>query len=93
MLHNYYTPANYFKNDFVGGTVASNNFKFLTGAPLPTKDYLTIIKPFEPYVWAFILASLVAVTMTLIFINKMHATWSNDQLRESAFQSNHVNKS
>ena len=83
----YNIPQKYIKNDFIGGTVGSYDFNFVTGAPLPTKDNLTLIRPFEPHVWAFILASLVAVSITLIFINKMHSTWKNESLKESPFQS------
>ena len=83
----YNIPQKYIKNDFIGGTVGSYDFNFVTGAPLPTKDNLTLIRPFEPHVWAFILASLVAVSITLIFINKMQSTWTNESLKESPFQS------
>ena len=74
------------KADLIG-PIRHWDFYFLTGAPHPTKDYLTLIKPFEPIVWAFVLASAVAVSIALISINKMYATWSNKPLKESAFQS------
>ena len=74
------------KADLIG-PIRHWDFYFLTGAPQPTKDYLTLIKPFEPIVWAFVLASVVAVSIALISINKMYSTWSNKPLKESAFQS------
>ena len=82
-----YNQRFYVKNDFIGGTVASYEEHFLTGAPPKSKNYLTLIKPFEPHVWAFILASALVTSIALIFINKIHATWSKEPLNESAFQS------
>ena len=87
MVTRYYNQRLYVKNDFIGGTVASYEEHFLTGAPPQSKNYLTLMKPFEPHVWVFILASALATSIALIFINKMHATWSNEPLNESAFQS------
>ena len=85
MVNLAYSP-NLIKADLIG-PIRHWDFYFLTGAPQPTKDYLTLIKPFEPIVWAFVLASVVAVSIALISINKMYATWSNKPLKESAFQS------
>ena len=85
MVNLAYSP-NLIKADLIG-PIRHWDFYFLTGAPPPTKDYLTLIKPFEPIVWAFVLASVVAVSFALISINKMYATWSNKPLKESAFQS------
>ena len=81
-----YIPSRYLKNDDIG-TIGSMEFHFMTGAPPPIKDYLTVIRPFHPYVWAFTLVSLVAVSTALIFINKMYASFSKQASRESAFQS------
>ena len=92
MIKNLYDTKLYLKNDYIGGTVGTYDFHFVTGAPLPTKNYLTLIRPFEPYVWAFVLASLVAVSITLIFINKMQSTWTNESLKESPFQSRNTNQ-
>ena len=85
MVNIAYSP-NLIKADLIG-PIRHWDFYFLTGAPQPTKDYLTLIKPFEPIVWAFVLASVVAVSIALISINKTYATWSNKPLKESAFQS------
>ena len=91
MVKVYYLTYLALKNDYIG-QIGSLDFHFLTGAPPKTKDYLTVIKPFDPHVWAFILASSVAVSIALIFINHMHATWSNKASNESAFQSSNINK-
>ena len=86
MIKGRHIPTRYLKNDDIG-TFGSFDFHFMTGAPPPVKDYLTLIRPFQHYVWAFTLVSLVAVSTALIFINKMYATFSEHVLRESAFQS------
>ena len=59
----------------------------LSGTPLPTKNYLTIFKPFDTYVWVFLIASLMAISGALILINKIHSMWSKDAAKDSAFQS------
>ena len=86
MIRFRYIPTRYLKNDDIG-TIGSFEFHFMTGAPPPIKDYLTVIRPFHPYVWAFTLVSLVAVSTALILINKMYAIFSEQATRESAFQS------
>ena len=59
----------------------------LSGTPLPTKNYLTIFKPFDTYVWVFLIASLMAISGALILINKINSMWSKDAAKDSAFQS------
>ena len=86
MIKGRYLPTRYVKNDDIG-TIGSFEFHFMTGAPPPVKDYLTVIRPFQHYVWAFTLASLVAVSIALIFINKTYAIFSAQASRESASQS------
>ena len=86
MIKGRYISTRYLKNDDIG-TFGSYDFHFMTGAPPPVKDYLTVIRQFQPYVWAFTLVSLVAISIALIFINKMYAIFSEQVLRESAFQS------
>ena len=82
----YLSPLKTLKNDFIG-TIGSYDLHFIAGAPPSTKDFLTMIRPFEPVVWAYVSASIVAVSISLIFINKMHSTWSSESLMESPFQS------
>ena len=90
MIKNFYlSPGIYFKNDFIG-TTGHYAFYFLAGAPTPKKDFLTLVKPFDPVVWAFVLASIVAVSISLTFINKIHSTWSSESPKESPFQSIYI---
>ena len=74
------------KIDFIG-PIGTFDTHLLSGAPPRTHVYYTLIKPFGPTVWAFILASLVIVSITLIIINQIYATWTKEHLKESPFQS------
>ena len=75
----------YLKNDFIG-PLKSFDIHFTSGAPRKIKAYFTIFRPFDQYSWGFLIASLMAVWATLIFINKMHATWSTESVKDP-FQS------
>ena len=86
MTHTLYHPNTYRQNDFIG-PVGSWDFRFISGAPQKRQAYLTLIKPFDTYIWAFLLASVVAVTITLIIANKMFETWADVSLNETTFQS------
>ena len=74
------------KIDFIG-PIGTFDIHLLSGAPPRTNVYYTLIKPFGPTVWAFILASLVVISIILIFINHVYATWTKEHLKESPFQS------
>ena len=63
------------KNDLLG-PAGQQEFVIISTPPLKKKDYLTLGYCFDPYVWAFTLASLGAVTIALIIIDKI-STSSN----------------
>ena len=86
MAQTLYFPNTYQQNDFIG-PVDSWDFRLISGAPQKRKEYLTLIKPFDPYVWAFLLASVVAITIVLIKANKLFETWAGVSSNESTFQS------
>ena len=76
--------------DFIGPLDVYDYF-FISSAPRPKKeDYLSIIKVFDEYVWAFILASLIATTIALVSINKIQEKWSNGSTKETAYQSTNL---
>ena len=77
----------YLKNDFIG-PVGSYEFHFVSGAPPTRNDNFSLFWPFDQYVWAFLIASAVAVSITLVLINKVHATLLNEPPRDTSFQSN-----
>ena len=80
-------PRLYLKNNFIG-PVGSYEFHFVSGAPPTRNDNLSLFWPFDQYVWAFLIASAVTVSITLILINKVHPTLSNEASRETSFKSN-----
>ena len=80
-----YNPLRYLIGDFIG-PIGSHDFHFLSTAPPERKEYLTLAMPFDSYTWGLITASMVGVSITLILINKMHATWSKEYSNESVFQ-------
>ena len=86
MVHVFYNATSYLQNDFIG-PVTTYDFHFLSGAPLPRNNLLTLFRPFDPNVWGFLLASVVAVSISLIFINKMHNAMSNEPVKETPLQS------
>ena len=63
------------------------DFRFLSATPEKIQSYLTLITPFDGYVWAFLLASFVAVTVTLIIIDTVYASWTNTSKKDIIHQS------
>ena len=72
-------------NDYLG-PVGSINFRFLSTTPEKIQNYLTLINPFDGYIWAFLLASFVAVTITLIIIDTMYASWTNTSKKDIIYE-------
>ena len=64
-------------NDFIG-PVGSYDLHLISGAPPERSEYLTLTKPFDSFTWVFTLISLVTVSIALICIEKLHATWSKE---------------
>ena len=86
MAHLFYTPYSYLGSDFVGH-VGQYDLYFLSGAPKIKTSYATLLRPFDPLVWGFLLVSIVAVSISLILINKVQITLSDDVMGETPFQS------
>ena len=63
------------------------NFRFVSAIPEEIQNYLTLITPFDGYLWAFLLASVVAVTITLIIIDTVYASWTNTSKKDIIHQS------
>ena len=62
-------------NDYLR-PVGAYNYRFVSATPEKIQNYLTLINPFDGYVWAFLLASVVTVTITLIIIDTVYASWT-----------------
>ena len=78
MLH----PTLNIGNDYIG-PVGSFDFYLLSAAPQKTPKYYSFITVFDPSVWAFILASLVSVTIALIAIDNIHGRWSGASSKDT----------
>ena len=74
----------YQKYDFTV-TIGSYDFYFVSCAPLRVEEYLTLTRPYDLYTWALIGASLVGVSISLILIDKIRATWTTES--STIFQS------
>ena len=81
-----YTPFTYQCGDFIG-PVANYNWHILSASPDTRRNYLTVFLPFDRYVWGLIIVSVVAVSLSLITVNKMYSKWSKLPLKETPFQS------
>ena len=55
--------------------IGSVDFHFLSAPPKEIQNHLILINPLDGYTWAFLLASIVAVAITLIMIDKKYANW------------------
>ena len=59
----------------------------LSASPKTKNNYLTLFMPFDLYVWGLLFASVMAVSLSLATINKMHSKWSKQALKETPFES------
>ena len=55
--------------------IGSYDFHFLSAPPKEIQNHLILINPLDGYTWAFLLASVVAIAITLILIDKKYASW------------------
>ena len=86
MVTTLYDSETYIGNDFIG-PVTSYDFHFLSSAPHTRNNFLTIIRPFDQYVWGLLLASIVVVSVSLIYINKAYNAMSSETVKETPLQS------
>ena len=70
--------------------VGSFDFHFLSAPQKEIQNYLTLINPLDGYTWAFLLASVVAVTITLIMIDTNYAHWFETSENDIIHQSKHM---
>ena len=57
------------------------SFHFMSRAPQPVQNYLTITNPCDNYLWALIGASVVAITLTLFIVDIYYAKWTNTSMK------------
>ena len=78
--------SQYFQyNDFIG-PIGQYDLGFLSPAPPERDEYLTLVTPFDLYSWAFIMASLVGVTVSLILIEKVQAIWTKQPSDDTVYR-------
>ena len=90
LVQTFYDWNLFLKNTFIG-PVGYYDFHFISGVPQEVQKWLTVIRPFDIYIWAFLLASWVAVTIALIYINKIYSSWLKGSTKDTPYQSNFFN--
>ena len=73
--------------EFVGPLGRPYEYRFISGSPKEIQNYLTLIKPFDEYSWAFIAASVISITISLVCIDTAFATWTKTSKRGILHQS------
>ena len=81
-----YVPIWNWTNEFIG-PIRTYEFHFMSGAPQTKNKSLAFIRPLDIYVWTFILVSILAVSLALIIVNKVYATWSKAPPKDTPLQS------
>ena len=70
--------------------VGRYDFQFASAPPKEIQNYLTLIYPFDRYIWTFLLASVVLVTITLIKIDTSYANWFSSSTNDITYQSKYM---
>ena len=86
MVQIIYHPFAYSGSDFFG-PITTHDFHFLSGAPSIRNSYLTLLRPFDHYVWNCFIASVAAISIILTIINKIHSKISIQPIKEDTLQS------
>ena len=81
-----YAKGDYPDREFMR-PIGETSFHFLARAPQPTQNYLTIISPFDNYVWYILAASVVSISLTLLIVDISYAKWTNTSMRGVLHQS------
>ena len=74
------------KNEYIG-PIGAVNLQFLSSAPQQIPNYLTLVNPYDGYVWTFLLASFMAVIFSLIIIDTNYAEWTKTSKKDIIYQS------
>ena len=75
-----YDKGHYPQREFMR-PIGELSFHFMSRAPQPVQNYLTIISPLDNYVWALLGASVVAITLTLFIVDISYAKWTNTSMK------------
>ena len=77
-----YGPNEFARSDFIG-PLDTYDYHFISAAPRRISGWLFLITVFDPPTWAFLFASVVAVSIALISINR----YSIMSPKETAYES------
>ena len=89
MVRFVYSWQAYLKNDFIG-PIEPFDVHLVSGVPPERNEYLALLRPFDSYTWIFTIVSFMGVCISLIFIEKLQATWSKEYPKDCTFQSKKV---
>ena len=70
-----YSKGFYTLRDFTR-PIGDINFSFMSRAPQPIQNYLTLTNPFDIYIWSLLAASVVSITVAFLIVDISHASWS-----------------
>ena len=75
-----YKKGPYLQREFMR-PIGELRFHFISRALRPVQSYLTIISPFDNYVWTLLSSSVIAITLTLIIADMSYAKWTNTSMK------------
>ena len=81
-----YSKGFYTLRDFTR-PIGDINFSFMSRAPQPIQNYLTLTNPFDIYVWSLLAASVVSITVAFLIVDISYASWSKTPARGVFHQS------
>ena len=81
-----YRPGVALRNDYLR-PLGTYDFHFISATPDEIQNYLTLINPFDGYIWAFLLTSVVAVCITFTLIDTTYASWSDTSKKDVLYRS------
>ena len=59
------------------GQLGSMNIYPLSRDLKQKQNYLTLIEPFDKYIWMFLAVSVLSVTLAIVMIDKCYLSWRN----------------
>ena len=84
-----YRPVVALRNEYLR-PLGTYDFHFISAIPEEIQNYLTLVNPFDGYIWAFLLASVVAVTITFTLIDTCFANWSDISKKDIVYRSKYA---
>ena len=54
------------------------------------QNYKTLIKPLDKYVWGFLAASVLSITLAIILIDQRYTSWRNLATKNIAYHSTYA---